>query len=103
MTIPRVKQRTAEVLISEIGVDMSAFPTAKHLASWGGVCAGTDQSAGRRRSGKTGKGSKWLRATLAEAPLAAAKTKDSDLSAQYQPLRARRASPKPSLPSATRS
>ena len=51
MTIPGVKRRTAEVLIAEIGVDMSAFPTAKHLASWAGVCPGNDQSAGKRRSG----------------------------------------------------
>ena len=66
MTIPGVKQRTAEVLIAEIGVDMNAFPTPKHLASWAGVCPGNDQSAGKRRSGKTRKGSKWLRATLTE-------------------------------------
>ena len=66
MTIPGVKQRTAEVLIAEIGVDMSVFPTPKHLASWAKVSPGNDQSAGRRRSGKTGKGNKWLRATLNE-------------------------------------
>jgi transposase len=90
MTIPGVKTRTAEVLIAEIGVDMTAFPTAKHLASWAGVCPGNDQSAGKRRSGKTRKGSKWLRATLAEASLAATKTKDSYLAAQYHRLRGRR-------------
>ncbi len=88
-TIPGVKQRTAEVLISEIGVDMSAFPTPKHLASWAGVCPGNDQSAGKRRSGKTRTGSKWLRATLTESALAAARTKDSYLAAQYQRLRGR--------------
>jgi transposase len=90
MTIPGVRQRTAEVLIAEIGVDMSMFPTPKHLASWAGVCPGNDESAGKRRSGKTRKGSKWLRATLAEASLAATKTKDSYLAAQYQRLRGRR-------------
>ena len=90
MTIPGVKQRTAEVLIAEIGVDMTVFPTPKHLASWAGVCPGNDQSAGKRRSGKTNKGSKWLRATLAEASLAATKTKGSYLAAQYQRLRGRR-------------
>ncbi len=90
MTIPGVKQRTAEVLIAEIGVDMTAFPTPKHLASWAGVCPGNNESAGKRRSGKTRKGSKWLRATLAEASLAATKTKDSYLAAQYQRLRGRR-------------
>ena len=103
MTIPGVKQRTAEVLIAEIGVDMTAFPTPKHLASWAGVCPGNDESAGKRRSGKTRKGSKWLRATLAEASLAATKTKDSYLAAQYQRLRGRRGQPKPSPRSATRS
>jgi transposase len=90
MTIPGVKQRTAEVLIAEIGVDMTAFPTPKHLASWAGVCPGNNESAGKRRSGKTRKGSKWLRATLAEASLAATKTRNSYLAAQYQRLRSRR-------------
>src|SRR3954463_5842111 len=90
MTIPGVKQRTAEVLIAEIGVDMSAFPTAKHLASWAGVCPGNDQSAGKRRSGRTRKGSKWLKATLTESALAATRTKHSYLAAQSQRLRGRR-------------
>jgi transposase len=90
MTIPGVQRRTAEVLIAEIGVDMTVFPTPKHLASWAGVCPGNNESAGKRRSGKTRKGSKWLRATLAEAFLAATKTKDSYLAAQYQRLRGRR-------------
>ena len=90
MSIPGVKQRAAEVLISEIGVDMSAFPTPKHLASWAKMCPGNDQSAGKRRSGKTGKGNKWLRATLTEATLAATRTKNSYLAAQYQRLRGRR-------------
>jgi len=90
MTIPGVKQRTAEVLIAEIGVDMSAFPTPKHLASWAGVCPGQNESAGKRRSSKTPKGSKWLRATLTEAANGAARTKNSYLAAQYQRLRGRR-------------
>ena len=66
MSIPGVQQRSAEVLIAEIGVDMSAFPTPKHLASWAKVCPGNDESAGKRRSGKTGKGNKWLKAELTE-------------------------------------
>jgi transposase len=90
MTIPGVKQRTAEVLIAEIGVDMTTFPTPKHLASWAGLCPGQNESGGKRRSTKTRKGSKWLRATLTEAALAATKTKDSYLAAQYQRLRGRR-------------
>ncbi|MGZ6565349.1 MAG: IS110 family RNA-guided transposase [Solirubrobacteraceae bacterium] len=89
-TIPGVNQRTAEVMIAEIGVDMSAFPSPKHLASWAGMCPGNDQSAGKRRSGKTRKGSKWLRSTLTESALAAARTKNSYLAAQYQRLRGRR-------------
>ena len=76
-----VKQRVAEVLIAEIGVEMTAFPTPKHLASWAKVCPGNDQSAGKRRSGKTGKGNKWLRGTLTEAALAATTTKASTRSA----------------------
>ena len=90
MTIPGVKQRAAEVLISEIGVDMSVFPTPKHLASWAKVCPGNDESAGKRRSGKTGKGNKWLRATLTESANAATRTKDAYLAAQYHRLRGRR-------------
>jgi transposase len=90
MTIPGVKQRTAEVLIAEIGVDMTAFPTPKHLASWAKMCPGNDESAGKRRSGKTGRGNKWLRATLTESAIAAARTRDTYLAAQYQRLRGRR-------------
>lgn len=90
MSIPGVKQRSAEVMIAEIGVDMSAFATPKHLASWAGVSPGNDQSAGKRRSGKTSKGDKWRRATLNESANAAARTKDSYLAAQYQRLRGRR-------------
>jgi transposase len=89
-TIPGVQRRTAEVIIAEIGVDMSIFPTAKHLASWAGLCPGNDQSAGRRRSGKTRKGSKWLDWALEEAALAATRTNDVYLQAQYRRLRPRR-------------
>ena len=90
MSIPGVKQRSAEVLIAEIGVDMNAFPTPKHLASWAGMCPGQNESAGKRRSAKTRKGSKWLRATLGESANAAARTKGSYLAAQYGRLHARR-------------
>jgi transposase len=89
-TIPGVQQRTAEVIIAETGGDMSAFPTAKHLASWAGICPGNDETGGKRRSGKTTKGSKWLRANLIEAAKAASRTRDTYLAAQYQRLRARR-------------
>ena len=90
MSIPGVKQRVAEGLIAEIGTDMSAFPTPKHLASRAKVCPGNAESAGKRRSDKTGKGNKLLRGTLTEAALAATKTKDCYYAAQYQRLRARR-------------
>jgi transposase len=89
-TIPGIQRRTAEVIIAETSGDMNAFPTAKHLASWAGVCPGNDESAGKRRSGRTTKGSKWLRAALIEAAKAASRTKNTYLAAQYQRLRARR-------------
>jgi transposase len=89
-TIPGVQRRTAEVIIAEIGVDMSIFPTDKQLASWAGQCPGNDQSAGKRRSGKTRKGSKWLDWALEEAAMAAIRTKDVYLAAQYARLRPRR-------------
>jgi len=89
-TIPGVQRRAAEVIISEIGTDMSVFPTDKHLASWAGQCPGNDQSAGKRRSGKTRKGSKWLDWTLEESALAAIRTKDVYLAAQYARLKPRR-------------
>ena len=89
-TIPGVQRRTAECLVAEIGVDMSIFPTAKHLASWAGMCPGNDQSAGKRRSGRTRKGSRWLDWALEEAALAATRSKDTYLAAQYARLRPRR-------------
>jgi transposase len=89
-TIPGVQRRTAETIIAEIGVDMSIFPSAKELASWAGMCPGNDQSAGKRRSGKTRKGSKWLDWGLEEAALAATRSKNTYLAAQYARLRPRR-------------
>jgi transposase len=89
-TIPGVDKRTAELLLAEIGPDMSRFPTAGHLASWAGVCPGQNESAGKSRSGHTRHGSKWLRSGLTQAAKAASRTKGSYLSAQYQRLRGRR-------------
>jgi transposase len=83
-TIPGVQKRTAEILIAEIGVDMSVFPTAGHLASWAGQCPGNDQSAGKRRSGRTRKGSKHLNAALTDAAMTALRTNDSYLQALYR-------------------
>jgi transposase len=89
-TIPGVQRRTAEVMIAEIGTDMSVFPTAGHLASWAGLCPGNDQSAGKRRSGRTRKGSKWLSIALTEAAQANTRSRDTYLSAQYRRLKLRR-------------
>lgn len=89
-TITGVQSRAAEVIISETGGDMSRFPTPRHLASWAGQCPGNDQSAGKRRSGKTRNGSKWLDWTLEEVAIAAIRVKGTYLQAQYQRLRPRR-------------
>jgi len=89
-TIPGIQRRAAEVIVAETGADMTKFPTAGHLASWAGVCPANDESAGKRRSGRTTKGSKWLGQTLTESAKAAARTKDTYLAAQYARMRARR-------------
>ena len=89
-TIPGVARQTAEVIVSEIGIDMSRFPTADHLAAWAGVAPGNNESAGKRRSGKTRPGNKALRAALNQAAHGAAHTKNTYLSAQYRRLSARR-------------
>jgi transposase len=89
-TIPGIGRRTAEVLVAEIGTDMGRFPTAAHLASWAGMCPGNDESAGKRRGGKTRKGSPWLRSALVEAARAAGRSKRTYLAAQYHRLAARR-------------
>jgi transposase len=96
-TIPGVGRRAAEVIVAETGGDMAAFPSAKHLASWAGMCPGNDESAGKRRSGKTRKGSKWLSQTLVECAKSANRSKDTYLAAQYTRLRARRGANKATI------
>jgi transposase len=99
-TIPGVDKRTAELLIAEIGAEMTVFPTHRHLASWAGVCPGQNESAGKSRSGKTRRGSKWLRAGLTEAAKAASRSKGTYLSAHYQRLRGRRGHQKATIATA---
>jgi transposase len=89
-TMTGFAQRGAECVIAEIGVDMSLFATDRHLASWSAQCSGNNESAGKRRSGKTRNGSKWLDYALEEAALAAIRAKDGYLAAQYRRLKPRR-------------
>src|SRR3954463_12266713 len=89
-TIPGIQHRGAECILAEIGTDMSCFATARHLASWAGLCPGNNKSAGKRRSGKTRDGSKWLDFALEEAAMAAIRVKDHYLEAQYRRLKPRR-------------
>jgi len=88
-SIPGVERRTAENVLAEIGLDMTRFPSAGHLASWAGQCPGNHESAGKRRSGRTRKGSKWLNEALKEAAMAAVRTNGSYLQALYRRLRPR--------------
>ncbi len=89
-TIPGVAVRTAQVLIAECGIDMSVFPSVAHLTSWAGICPGTNTSAGKRYSGKTRRGSKWLRQALSESAQAAARSKGTYLASHYAQIRGRR-------------
>ena len=85
-TIPGVGRPTAEVLIAEVGTDMGRFPTAAHLASWGGMCPANRESAGKRRPGKPRRGSRFLRRALTEAAMAAARAKGGYLASRYRRL-----------------
>lgn len=89
-SVPGIALRTAEAILAETGADMGRFPSAAHLASWARVCPGTDESAGKRRSGATGPGNHWLRTALVEAAHAAARTRGTYLAAQYKRIAARR-------------
>jgi transposase len=96
VTIPGIGRRTAQTLLAEIGPDMTRFPSARHLASWAGMCPGNHESAGKSRSGRTRKGSPWLRAVLEEAGRSAGRTK-TYLGAQFRRIGARRGSSRAAL------
>ncbi len=88
--IPGIGKRSAEIIVAEIGNDMSHFPSAAHLASWTGLCPGNNESAGKRKGSKTNKGNKRLKSTLIQCAKSAQKDKDSFFHAQYQRLVVRR-------------
>jgi transposase len=85
-TIPGINERTAQVIVAELGVAMQRFPSAGHLASWAGLCPGNHVSAGKRQRGTTRPGNPWLRQALMEAAHGAAHSKDTVLAAQYRRL-----------------
>ena len=88
--IPGIGKRSSEIILAEIGQDMSRFPTAGHISSWSGVCPGNNESAGKRRSGKTRKGNKILKSALVECAQSAVQHKSSFFYAQYQRISMRR-------------
>jgi transposase len=89
-SLPGINRRLAEIIVAEIGIDLKPFEDAEHLASWAGMCPGNNESAGKRKSGKTRKGSKWLRRALTEAAHGAARTKNKYYQSLYRRLAARR-------------
>jgi transposase len=93
-TVPGIQEKTARIVLAEIGFETQSFPTAGHLLSWAGLCPGSDESAGKRRSARLRKGNPWLRTALVQAAWAATRKKDSYLRALFQRLRARRGAKK---------
>ena len=89
-TVTGIGRRTAEVLVAEVGTTLTRFPTHRHLTSWAGLCPGNNESGGKHHSGKTRKGSPWLRAALIEAARAAGRSKKTYVGAQYRRIAARR-------------
>lgn len=89
-TIPGISERAAQTVIAEIGVDVRPFPSSAHLASWAGMCPGNHESAGKRRSGRTTGGNRWLKQVLVQIAWAASHTRDTYLAAQYRRLSRRR-------------
>jgi len=95
--IPGIGRHSAEVILAEIGIDMSRFPTAAHLASWAGVCPGNYESAGKRKSGRTNKGNPTLKTTLVQCAKTATKKKDTFFRAQYERISIRRGANRASM------
>jgi transposase len=90
MTVPGIKRRNAEIVIAEIGVDMTRFPTPSQLASWAGICPGNNESAGKHRSGRTRKGDPWLCSALVEAAWAASRTRRTSMQVRFWRIAKRR-------------
>ena len=93
-SMPGIADLGAQVIVSEIGIDMHRFPTAGHLVSWAGLCPRNDESAGKRRSTRLRHGAPWLKTTLVQCAWAAVRKKGSSFQAQFHRLRARRGAKK---------
>jgi transposase len=89
-TIPGIGEQAATTIVAEIGTDMTRFPSAKHLASWAGLCPGNRESGGKRLSGKARPGDRWLKGILGEVAWTIARTRDTYLGAQFRRIARRR-------------